>query len=308
MNLRDLKYIVAVAETKSFVKAAEQCFVSQPTLSMQIKKLENSLNIKIFERNNKHVLVTEIGKQVIETAKRILQDAEHISILAKHEQDPFAGDFTLGAFPTIAPYILPKLIPLIKKKLPNLRLILIEEKTDILLHKLKTGLIDAALLAGPLHDESLIAEKLFDDEFKLAVATNHPLAEQTIINPDELTNQPLLLLDEGHCLRDQALQFCQLSGIDEEQNVIPDEIDVYFIEEQNVRATSLETLRQMVIAGTGITFMPTIAIQNNDDNIRYIPFEEPKPKRTIYLVSRQTNPRTELIKQLKNLCVNKNQL
>lgn len=293
MNLRDLKYIVAVAETKSFVKAAEQCFVSQPTLSMQIKKLENSLNIKIFERNNKHVLVTEIGKQVIETAKRILQDAEHISILAKHEQDPFAGDFTLGAFPTIAPYILPKLIPLIKKKLPNLRLILVEEKTDILLHKLKTGLIDAALLAGPIHDESLIAEKLFDDEFKLAVATNHPLAEQTIINPDELTNQPLLLLDEGHCLRDQALQFCQLSGIDEEQNV---------------RATSLETLRQMVIAGTGITFIPTIAIQNNDDNIRYIPFEEPKPKRTIYLVSRQTNPRTELIKQLKNLCVNKNQL
>ncbi|WP_020162702.1 LysR substrate-binding domain-containing protein [Cycloclasticus pugetii] len=293
MNLRDLKYIVAVAETKSFVKAAEQCFVSQPTLSMQIKKLENSLNIKIFERNNKHVLVTEIGKQVIETAKRILQDAEHISILAKHEQDPFAGDFTLGAFPTIAPYILPKLIPLIKKKLPNLRLILVEEKTDILLHKLKTGLIDAALLAGPIHDESLIAENLFDDEFKLAVATNHPLAEQTIINPDELTNQPLLLLDEGHCLRDQALQFCQLSGIDEEQNV---------------RATSLETLRQMVIAGTGITFIPTIAIQNNDDNIRYIPFEEPKPKRTIYLVSRQTNPRTELIKQLKNLCVNKNQL
>ncbi|MDF1829156.1 LysR substrate-binding domain-containing protein [Cycloclasticus pugetii] len=292
MNLRDLKYIVAVAETKSFVKAAEQCFVSQPTLSMQIKKLENSLNIKIFERNNKHVLVTEIGKQVIETAKRILQDAEHISILAKHEQDPFAGDFTLGAFPTIAPYILPKLIPLIKKKLPNLRLILVEEKTDILLHKLKTGLIDAALLAGPIHDESLIAEKLFDDEFKLAVATHHPLAEQTIINPDELTNQPLLLLDEGHCLRDQALQFCQLSGIDEEQNV---------------RATSLETLRQMVIAGTGITFMPTISIQNNDDNIRYIPFEEPKPKRTIYLVSRQTNPRTELIKQLKNLCVNKNQ-
>ena len=292
MNLRDLKYIVAVAETKSFVKAAEQCFVSQPTLSMQIKKLENSLNIKIFERNNKHVLVTEIGKQVIETAKRILQDAEHISILAKHEQDPFAGDFTLGAFPTIAPYILPKLIPLIKKKLPNLRLILVEEKTDILLHKLKTGLIDAALLAGPIHDESLIAEKLFDDEFKLAVATNHPLAEQTIINPDELTNQPLLLLDEGHCLRDQALQFCQLSGIDEEQNV---------------RATSLETLRQMVIAGTGITFMPTIAVQNNDDNIRYIPFEEPKPKRTIYLVSRQTNPRTELIKQLKSLCVNNNQ-
>lgn len=288
MNLRDLKYIVAVAETKSFVHAAELCFVSQPTLSMQIKKLEKSLNVKIFERNNKRVLVTEIGKQIVETARHILQDAEHIKALAKNEQDPFAGNFTLGAFPTLAPYILPKLIPLIKEKLPRLRLILVEEKTMVLVQQLKDGLIDAALLAGPINDDTLQTEKLFDDEFKLAVAKNHPLAKQTVIKLDELIGQPLLLLDEGHCLRDQALQFCQLNGVDEEQNV---------------RATSLETLRQMVIAGTGITFIPNIAIQNNNDKIRYIPFENPQPKRTIYLVSRKTNPRTELMQQLKKLII-----
>ena len=288
MNLRDLKYIVVVAETKSFVHAAELCFVSQPTLSMQIKKLEKSLNVKIFERNNKRVLVTEIGKQIVETARHILQDAEHIKALAKNEQDPFAGNFTLGAFPTLAPYILPKLIPLIKEKLPRLRLILVEEKTMVLVQQLKDGLIDGALLAGPINDDTLLTEKLFDDEFKLAVAKNHPLAKQTVIKLDELIGQPLLLLDEGHCLRDQALQFCQLNGVDEEQNV---------------RATSLETLRQMVIAGTGITFIPNIAIQNNNDNIRYIPFENPQPKRTIYLVSRKTNPRTELMQQLKKLII-----
>jgi len=288
MNLRDLKYIVVVAETKSFVHAAELCFVSQPTLSMQIKKLEKSLNVKIFERNNKRVLVTEIGNQIVETARHILQDAEHIKALAKNEQDPFAGNFTLGAFPTLAPYILPKLIPLIKEKLPRLRLILVEEKTMVLVQQLKEGLIDAALLAGPINDDTLLTEKLFDDEFKLAVAKNHPLAKQTVIKLDELIGQPLLLLDEGHCLRDQALQFCQLNGVDEEQNV---------------RATSLETLRQMVIAGTGITFIPNIAIQNNNDNIRYIPFENPQPKRTIYLVSRKTNPRTELMQKLKKLII-----
>lgn len=288
MNLRDLKYIVVVAETKSFVHAAELCFVSQPTLSMQIKKLEKSLNVKIFERNNKRVLVTEIGKQIVETARHILQDAEHIKALAKNEQDPFAGNFTLGAFPTLAPYILPKLIPLIKEKLPRLRLILVEEKTMVLVQQLKDGLIDGALLAGPINDDTLLTEKLFDDEFKLAVAKNHPLAKQTVIKLDELIGQPLLLLDEGHCLRDQALQFCQLNGVDEEQNV---------------RATSLETLRQMVIAGTGITFIPNIAIQNNNDNIRYIPFENPQPKRTIYLVSRKTNPRTELMQKLKKLII-----
>lgn len=286
MNLRDLKYIVAVAHTKSFVKAAQQCFVSQPTLSMQVKKLEDSLGVKIFERNNKRVLITDVGELIIATAKHILQDVDLIEEISANAQNPLAGNFKLGAFPTLASYILPSLVPLIKNQLPHIRLILVEEKTDTLIQQLKNGDLDAALLAAPIKEDDLVAERLFDDIFKLAVSAQHHLAKQASINPSDLVGEPLLLLDEGHCLRDQALQFCQLNGAEEEQNV---------------RATSLETLRQMVRANTGITFMPDIAIQNDDSNIRYIPFREPQPQRTICLVWRKTTPKSLLINKLKQL-------
>lgn len=286
MNLRDLKYIVAVAHTKSFVKAAQQCFVSQPTLSMQVKKLEDSLGVKIFERNNKRVLITDVGELIIATAKHILQDVDLIEEISANAQNPLAGNFKLGAFPTLASYILPSLVPLIKNQLPHIRLILVEEKTDTLIQQLKNGDLDAALLAAPIKEDDLVAERLFDDTFKIAVSAQHHLAKQASINPSDLVGEPLLLLDEGHCLRDQALQFCQLNGAEEEQNV---------------RATSLETLRQMVRANTGITFMPDIAIQNDDSNIRYIPFREPQPQRTICLVWRKTTPKSLLINKLKQL-------
>lgn len=286
MNLRDLKYIVAVAHTKSFVKAAQQCFVSQPTLSMQVKKLEESLGVKIFERNNKRVLITDVGELIIATAKHILQDVDLIEEISANAQNPLAGNFKLGAFPTLASYILPSLVPLIKNQLPHIRLILVEEKTDTLIQQLKNGDLDAALLAAPIKEDDLVAERLFDDIFKLAVSAQHHLAKQASISPSDLVGEPLLLLDEGHCLRDQALQFCQLNGAEEEQNV---------------RATSLETLRQMVRANTGITFMPDIAIQNEDSNIQYIPFIEPQPQRTICLVWRKTTPKSLLINKLKQL-------
>ncbi|MEO1889105.1 MAG: LysR substrate-binding domain-containing protein [Cycloclasticus sp.] len=291
MNLRDLKYIVAVAELKSFVKAAERCFVSQPTLSMQIKKLEGTLGVKIFERNNKRVLITEVGKSIISKAKSILHDVKDIEELAHNAQQPFAGNFRLGAFPTLAAYILPDLVPLIKDKLPDLRLILIEEKTDTLIRQLKDGEIDAVLLAAPVKDDFLASTVLFDDAFKLAVSSQHRLSNKTTVTPADIINEPLLLLDEGHCLRDQALQFCQLNGAKEEQNV---------------RATSLETLRQMVRANTGITFMPNLAIRDNDSdgNIQYIPFENPQPKRTIRLVWRKTNPKIQLMNLLTELLQN----
>lgn len=212
-----------------------------------------------------------------------------IEAIAKNAQDPFAGNLTLGAFPTLAPYILPRLIPCIKDKLPKLRLILIEEKTEHLITQLKEGRIDVALLAAPINDDTLMTEQLFDDEFMLAVAPSHPLANKSSVSAADLVNQPLLLLDEGHCLRDQALQFCQISGVKEEQNL---------------RATSLETLRQMVIAGTGITFIPNIAIQDGIGSIHYIPFETPQPKRRICLVWRKTNPRTKLMSELKRIIIN----
>ena len=286
MNLRDLKYIVAVADLKSFVHAAERCFVSQPTLSMQVKKLEETLGVKIFERNNKRVLITEVGARIISTARRALQEISLIEELSKSAQNPLSGRFKLGAFPTLASYVLPALVPQIKKQLPDIRLILVEEKTNTLIQQLKNGELDAALLAAPIKGDYLCAEHLFDDPFKLAVSSQHPLAKQTLVSPEDLVGEPLLLLDEGHCLRDQALQFCQINGP---------------AEEQDVRATSLETLRQMVRANTGITLIPEIAVQRNDKDICYIPFTEPQPKRSIFLVWRKTSPRTLLMDKVKAL-------
>ncbi len=288
MNLRDITYLVAVADLRSFIKAAEQCCISQPTISTQIKKMEESLGVQIFERSHKKVLPTELGEQIIASARRVLLEIDTIEQLARNAQDPLAGNFRLGAFPTLATYIFPRLVPLIKQELPKLRLILIEEKTDILLAQLKQGQLDAALLALPINDDYLEVRQLFEDEFFLAVANDAPLAAKKTIAPSDLFDQQLLLLDEGHCLRGQALQICLLNGAEEQQDV---------------RATGLETLRQMVRAGTGITFMPKIAIHEPEDGIRYIPFEEPVPKRTIGMVWRKTSARNELFELLTKLIV-----
>ena len=286
MNLRDLRYLVAVADLRSFIQAADQCFVSQPTLSTQIKKMEDSLGAPLFERTNKKVLLTVFGEQVVDAARRILLEIDTIHQLAGNAQDSLAGNFRLGAFPTLATYIFPGLVPKIRATLPKLRLILIEEKTDILIEQLKQGHLDAALLALPVDDDYLAYSVLFEDEFLLAVANDNPLAQQQTIAHADLYQQQLLLLDEGHCLRGQALQICKLNHAEEQQDV---------------RATGLETLRQMVKAGTGITFMPKIAIREHEEGICYIPFEDPAPKRTIGLFWRKTTARTELLGLLVNL-------
>ncbi len=286
MNLRDLKYLVAVADFKSFVQASEQCCISQPTLSLQIKKLEETLGVKIFERTNKTVFPTEAGKQIIASARHILTEVDLLYELAESGQDPLSGNFRLGAFPTLSTYIFPDLVPLIRQALPKVRLILIEEKTDELIRQLKRGLIDAALLALPVNNYFFEIKELFSDEFMLAVAAKHPLASKKNIDQKDLCQQQILLLDEGHCLRGQALQVCELNGAQEQQDV---------------RATGLETLRQMVKAGTGITLMPNIAISKNEIDIHYIQFSHPRPSRNIGLVWRKTSVRTELMKKLEQL-------
>jgi len=282
MNLRDLHYLIAVADLRSFGQAAERCFISQPTLSTQIKKLEEALGVQLFERSNKKVLPTEIGERIIASARRILKEEQTIRELAATAQDPLAGNLRLGAFPTLAPYLFPQLVPIIRRELPKIRLMLIEEKTDALLRQLSSGQIDAALLAMPVEDESLHITPLFEDEFLLAFACGHPLAEKTFVKPDDLNGLSLLLLDEGHCLRGQALQVCRMAGISEEQDV---------------RATSLETLRQMARAGTGITLIPAIAVRE-EDGLCYRPFQAPQPSRTIALVWRKTTARRVLFEKL----------
>lgn len=286
MNIRDLRYFLAVAEVQHFGQAAEKCSISQPTLSGQIKKLEEELGVMLLERSNRRVMVTEIGEQVARSARRILREVDTIHDVARSSHDPMSGRFRLGAFPTLSTYIFPTLVPKVRQALPDLRLILIEEKTAMLLEKLRRGDIDAALLALPQREDYLVSRPLFDDEFLLAVPTDHPLAKLQSVDQNALQNHRLLLLEEGHCLRDQALDVCQLNGI---------------AEEEDFRATGLETLRQMVKAGSGITFMPAIAVQQGEAGIHYVPFSRPAPVRNIGLVWRKTTARQQVIDKLVEL-------
>jgi LysR family hydrogen peroxide-inducible transcriptional activator len=282
MNLRDLQYLTAVAELKHFGKAAAACHTSQPTLSMQLKKLEEMLGITLFERSNKRVMITPIGEAIVERAQRILREAEEITATAKMAQNPYAGKFRLGVFPTLAPYFLPLAIPSLRKKFPQLQLLLVEEKTPALLEKLKAGTLDAALLALPIAEDGLETAPLFDDPFLLAVPHNHTLAKRKIIRQNDIADECLLLLEDGHCLRAQALEVCHMAGASEQQEF---------------RATSLETLRHMVTAGVGITLIPRLAMQKKD-GIAYIPFAKPAPSRTIGLVWRKISARKLCIEAL----------
>lgn len=279
MNLRDLQYLVAVADNLHFGKAARLCNVSQPTLSMQLKKLEVQLGVQFFERSNKSVLLTPIGRQLVAQARRTLEEAEQIRQIAKTAGNPLTGDLRMGVFPTLAPYLLPSLVPKMSSQFPGLNLLLVEDKTASLITGLVEGQIDCALLAMPIADEHLEGVELFREPFTLAVGVHHPLAKRKILSVEDIKDTTMLLLDEGHCLRDQALMVCQSIGVGEAKNF---------------RATSLETLRHMVASGNAVTLMPQLAVQPNDPHVRYIPFKQPVPSRTIGLYWRKTSVRRAL--------------
>ncbi len=282
MNIRDLEYLVALNDYGHFGKAAEACFVSQPALSMQIKKLEESLGIKLLERSNKSVLFTDAGIAITERARHILNQVDEMRDFAKLAKDPYRGELKIGIIPTLAPYLLPLIIPSLAKKFPNISFYLIEEQTAALIDKLKMGKLDAALLAHPVTEKNFTTSLLFDEEFLLAVPTNHPLAKFKIIKQNDLDNQNLLLLEEGHCMREQTLAFCH---------------NMHAAEIQSFRATSLETLRHMVAAGNGITLIPKLARQSND-NMVYVPFGPPKPMRSIGLYWRSSAAKKILLEEI----------
>jgi LysR family hydrogen peroxide-inducible transcriptional activator len=283
MNLRDLTYLVSVAELLHFGKAAAACNVSQPTLSMQLKKLEEEVGAQIFERTNKSVMLTATGRDIALRARRVLHEVEQIRQIARSASDPFTGDLRIGVFPTLAPYLLPALVPKMKREFPNLNLLLVEDKTAGLLHQLEEGRLDCALLAMPVSSVHLSGAKVFREDFLFAVPIDHPLANRTSIHVAELENRSLLLLDEGHCLRDQALQLCQQSGAGETMNF---------------RATSLETLRHMVASGNAVTLIPRLAVRDDDTMVRYIPFTDPVPSRVIGLYWRKTSAQAPLYEML----------
>ena len=284
MNLRDLKYIVEVAREKNFARASEKVFVSQPALSMQIKKLEETLGVEIFERDKQNFLITPVGAEIIKKAEIILQESEEIKMIAKNSKDPHKGEIRIGAFPTVASYFLPNFVKNIHKKFPHLKIFLIEAKSDELITKLKSGELDLCLLAMPIADDNLIGEKIFSEKFLLATPKGHPFSKKSKIQIKELKKQELMLLEDGHCMRDQALEICSM---------------VKAFENQDFRATSLETLRQMVANGTGITLIPEIAVRS-DDKIAYVKIFN-APFRTIGIYYRKSSVQKNLIKEIIKL-------
>jgi LysR family hydrogen peroxide-inducible transcriptional activator len=283
MNLKDLKYLVALADTGHFGRAAERTFVSQPTLSAQLKKLEEYLGVKLVERQPKNVQLTDVGKQVVARARRMLNEGEEIVALARNNTNPLSGKLKVALIPTIGPYLLPRVMQKIRKALPELGLMLYEHQTENLLKRLRDGEFDVGIIALPVGEEGLESRELYKEAFTVAVPTHHPLAEKSSIKVADLKGQTLLLLEDGHCLRDQALEVCS-------------RVDVHELED--FRATSLETLRQMVVAGLGITLMPELAIDSPFGSQRGLTvrqFAKPAPTRTVGAVWRKSSTRAPAI-------------
>ena len=286
MNLRDLKYLVSLAEHKHFGRAAAACFISQPTLSTQIKKLEDELGIALVERAPRRVMLTPAGRDAAERARRIVADVEEMKEAARRSQNPEAGTVRLGIFPTLGPYLLPHVVPRVRKRFPQLELLLIEEKTEVILRQLRDGRLDAGVLALPLHDDQLHLEFLFEEPFMLAVPGSHPLATAKTLTMQDLAHQSLLLLEDGHCLRDQALDVCHMAGASEKNGF---------------RATSLETLRQMVAANVGMTLLPVLSVKPpvwSSPDVHLVAFRAPEPNRRIAMVWRRSSAMSDFLSKL----------
>jgi LysR family hydrogen peroxide-inducible transcriptional activator len=282
MNLRDVSYLIAVAETQHFGKAAERCFVSQPTLSGQIKKLEEELGVTVFERTNRSVTITPIGEQILTHARLLVEQAETIRQLARAHRDPLAGPLRVGAIPTLSPYLMPLVLVPLKRKYPQLKLVLSEELTETLLQRLRNHEIDTALLATPAPDPDLATIPLFQEPFWLAHPSNHPLYNKDEITRHDLEQVEMLLLADGHCLAHQVMEVCGL--MDRPQHG----------EMADLRAASLETLLQLVGAGFGCTLVPALAVRGGwmtDSGIIARRLELPEAYRRVELVFRNSFPR-----------------
>jgi len=293
MNIRDLSYITAVARHKHFGRAAQACHVSQPALSSQIKKLETELGVVIFERDNKSVRLTDVGAEIVRLAEEALGVVSRIRLTAGAAGDPYSGQLKLGFIPTIAPYLVPHFVRHCRTELPNLQVQFEENITERLNHSLESGDLDVAILATPPEDNRLEAIPLYDEPFWVVFPERHDLRLLRGIHVEDLPHDELLLLSEGHCFRDQALDVCQIDAR---------------VETRTIRATSLETLINMVTAGLGVTLIPAMALdggwQNNSD-LQTKKLNDSKAYRRVYLTYRKTFPRRKLVDTLSNiLCQN----
>jgi LysR family transcriptional regulator, hydrogen peroxide-inducible genes activator len=289
LKLKDLRYLVAVADLRHFGRAAARCFVSQPTLSAQLKKLEQSLGVQLIERAPHKVALTPAGEEIVARARRIIEASDEMVTVARSQRDPLAGRLRLALLPTIGPYLLPQVAPLIRKSLPRLELHLYEHQTVPMLEKLHAGELDLGILALPVALDGLEARELYREPFTVALPDGHALAGRAALRVADLKGERLLLLEDGHCLRDQALEVCSKVGVREQQDF---------------RATSLETLRQMVAAGAGVTLLPELAGRGAYRNARGValrPFAKPAPVRHIGAVWRKSTARRAAIEALCKL-------
>jgi LysR family hydrogen peroxide-inducible transcriptional activator len=283
LKLKDLRYLVAVADTRHFGRAAAKCFVSQPTLSAQLRKLEDYLGVQLIERRPRRVTLTEAGEDIAQRARSMLESGDAIVTLALTRRDPLAGQLKLALLPTIGPYLLPQVALKIRKALPKLELMLYEYQTGPMLERLHHGEIDVGILALPVHEDGLVMRELYSEPFVAAVPTGHRLAGRARVRAEDLQGETLLLLEDGHCLRDQALAVCSRAGVHEKQDF---------------RATSIETLRQMVATGVGVTLLPELASTGGygaTKGVAVIPFAKPVPSRTVGAIWRKSSARSAAI-------------
>lgn len=281
MNLRELEYLVAIDEERHFNRAAQRCFVSQPTLSGQLKKLEQQLGVQLVERNTRQVVMTDVGLAVAAQARRVLVEAKGVREIAESFSDPLSGALQVGLIPTVAPYLLPVIMPTMRQNFENLKLWLHEQQTSVLLEKLRHAELDMMIQALPIENHEFAEIDLYQEPFWLLVHCDHELAEQSSVTVEDLDGREMLLLAEGHCLREHALDVCFQSGAREDNQF---------------HATSLETLRHMVGESMGLSLLPGLAVPkalNQDENIRYIPFSGTVPMRRIGMLYRKGSYRAQ---------------
>ena len=293
MTLTELKYIVAVARERHFGRAAEACFVSQPTLSVAIKKLEDELGVVLFERGSSEVSLTPSGERIVVQAQRVLDEAARVKELAKQGKDPLSGALRVGVIFTIGPYLLPTLVRQLVRDAPQMPLLLNENLTVKLLELLKNGEIDVAILALPLPESGVMIQPVYDEQFVVAVPRAHPWAKRRAVSADDLKKETMLLLGSGHCFRDQVLEVCpELSRFSAGAEGM----------QKTFEGSSLETIRHMVASGVGVTVLPMSSIPEKlprDSLIAYVPFRKPVPDRRVVLAWRKSFTRGAAIEALR---------
>ena len=296
MTLTELRYIVALSQTRHFRRAAEKCFVTQPTLSLAVKKLEDELGVALFERKKNDVMITVAGERVVDQARQVLAEAAKIIELAEAVRDPLSGPLRLGVIPTVGPYLLPDLVPILRRLAPAMPLVIEENLTENLAHLLRGGEIDVAIIALPFTLPGVNVRALYEEQFRVVVPPTHPWSRKRLVKAGELAGQSLLLLNAGNCFRNQVLDACSGNGGEGMEGKA---------------GSSLETIRNMVASGLGISVLPCAAVSQPHQNksLKVLDFDRPVPSRRIALAVRETFSRPEAsdivlaaINQMKTPC------